>query len=82
MEERQILERINALAREEHALFELESGGRATEDDIKRLRQIQRMLGRFRSALRHWRASREFAVGPRALGNAKADGKAKRLTRD
>lgn len=64
LDEQQLIERINALAREEHELFERESNGTATEEDIKRLHRVQRMLDETWVLLRHWRAAREFGVEP------------------
>jgi Protein of unknown function (DUF2630) len=62
MDEKQILERINALAHEEHALFEREASGHATEDDVKRLRELQRTLDQCWDFLRQWRARREYGL--------------------
>lgn len=62
MDEQQILERINTLAHEEHTLFQREAGGQATEDDVKRLRQLQRTMDQCWDLLRQWRAKREFGL--------------------
>lgn len=64
MNEQHILERINTLAREEHALFEREAGGHATDDDVKRLRELQKTLDQCWDFLRQWRARREFGLDP------------------
>jgi hypothetical protein len=64
MDEQQIIERINALAHEEHALFEREASGQATDDDVKRLRELQKALDRCWDFLRQWRARREFGLDP------------------
>jgi Protein of unknown function (DUF2630) len=60
MDEQQILAQINTLAHEEHELFERESSGRATEEDVKRLRELQTTLDQCWDFLRQWRARREF----------------------
>jgi hypothetical protein len=60
MDEQQILEQINALAHEEHGLFEREARGQATDDDVKRLRQLQKTMDQCWDFLRQWRAKREF----------------------
>jgi hypothetical protein len=64
MDEQEILGRINTLAHEEHALFEREANGQATEDDVKRLRQLQRTMDQCWDFLRQWRARREFGLDP------------------
>jgi hypothetical protein len=62
MDEHQIVERINALAHEEHALFQREASGQATENDVTRLRELQRTLDQCWDFLRQWRARREFGL--------------------
>ncbi|HEX3498575.1 MAG TPA: DUF2630 family protein [Stellaceae bacterium] len=51
---------IDALAREEHVLFEREAAGTATTADRERLRQIEVALDRCWDLLRQRRARREF----------------------
>lgn len=55
---------IDALAREEHALFEREANGTATTADRERLRQIEVALDRCWDLLRQRRAKREFGQNP------------------
>jgi len=55
---------INELAREEHALFERESHGTATDADRERLRRLQVMLDQCWDLLRQRRAKREFGMNP------------------
>jgi hypothetical protein len=55
---------INELAREEHALFERESRGTATDADRERLRRLQVMLDQCWDLLRQRRAKREFGMNP------------------
>ena len=64
MDEQEILGRINTLAHEEHALFQREASGQATEDDVKRLSDLQRTLDQCWDLLRQWRARREFGLDP------------------
>jgi hypothetical protein len=55
---------IDALAREEHALFEREATGTARTADRERLRQIALELDRCWDLLRQRRAKREFGQDP------------------
>ena len=55
---------IDALAREEHVLFEREAAGSATPADLQRLRQIEVALDRCWDLLRQRRAKREFGQDP------------------
>lgn len=64
MAEDKVGERINELAREEHALFEKESHGTATTADRDRLRRIQITLDQCWDLLRQRRARREFGLNP------------------
>jgi hypothetical protein len=64
MEDKPIIERIDMLAREEHALFALESGGKATINDQERLKELQIMLDQCWDLLRQRRAKREFGLNP------------------
>jgi len=64
MDDRKVTDSINALAREEHALFERESKGTATEADRARLNQIQVTLDQCWDLLRQRRARREFGMDP------------------
>lgn len=55
---------IEILAREEHALFEKESSGKATAADSERLRQVGIQLDQCWDLLRQRRAKREFGQNP------------------
>jgi hypothetical protein len=57
-------EQINALAREEHEIFERESRGKASDADRERLRQLQITLDQCWDLLRQRRARREFGLDP------------------
>lgn len=60
MDDEELIERINALAREEHELFAREAAGTATPPEIARLHDIQHTLDRLWEVLRRVRARREF----------------------
>jgi len=64
MDDRKVTDTINALAREEHELFERESHGTATEADRQRLEKIQTTLDQCWDLLRQRRAYREFGLDP------------------
>ena len=64
MDDRKVTDTINELAREEHALFERESNGTATEADRTRLNHIQGTLDQCWDLLRQRRARREFGMDP------------------
>jgi len=64
MDDRKVTENINALAREEHELFDRESKGTATEADRQRLQKIQTTLDQCWDLLRQRRARREFGQDP------------------
>jgi hypothetical protein len=64
MDDSNAIKHIDKLAAEEHALFERESHGKATEADIKRLRELQTMLDQTWDLLRQRRAKREFGQNP------------------
>ena len=64
MDDRKVTDTINELSREEHALFERESNGTATEADRVRLNHIQVTLDQCWDLLRQRRARREFGMDP------------------
>ena len=64
MDDEKVTHTINELAREEHALFERESRGTATDADRERLRRLQVMLDQCWDLLRQRRAKREFGMNP------------------
>jgi hypothetical protein len=66
MDDKTVTEHIDALAREEHELFERQSRGTATDADRERLRRLQIMLDQCWDLLRQRRARREFGLDPDA----------------
>jgi hypothetical protein len=64
MDDKEVTESIDKLAREEHKLFARESRGIATDADRERLRRIQIMLDQCWDLLRQRRAWREFGFDP------------------
>ena len=64
MDDAEILDRINELAREEHELFERESHAKATDADRERLRRLQVMLDQCWDLLRQRRARRAVGLDP------------------
>jgi hypothetical protein len=64
MDDKTIADHIDGLVREEHALFQRESDGTATDTDRARLRQIEVMLDQCWDLLRQRRARREFGLDP------------------
>ena len=61
MDDEEVIQRINALAAEEHELFGREAEGRATPAEIARLHDLQQTLDRLWEVLRRVRARRDFA---------------------
>ena len=68
MDDAKVLSRINELAREEHELFERESGPNVSDADRERLRQIQVTLDQCWDLLRQRRALREAGRDPEDAG--------------
>jgi len=66
VDDKKVTDRIDELAREEHALFERESQGKATEADQAKLKRIQVTLDQCWDLLRQRRARREFGQDPEA----------------
>ena len=64
MDDKKVTDRIDELAREEHALFEREAKGAATDADRERLQRIQVTLDQCWDLLRQRRARREFGQDP------------------
>jgi len=64
MADEQVTFQIEILAREEHALFQKESAGKATDADRARLRQVGILLDQCWDLLRQRRAKREFGLNP------------------
>jgi hypothetical protein len=64
MDDKTVINQIDKLAREEHALFEKESRRTATVADRERLQQLETMLDQCWDLLRQRRALREFGQDP------------------
>jgi hypothetical protein len=64
MQDENIIQHIDKLAREEHELFQRESQRKATYDDQQRLQKLQIMLDQCWDLLRQRRAKREFGDDP------------------
>jgi hypothetical protein len=64
MEDQDVLSRINELAGEEHALFEKEGSGAATEEDRARLERLQVTLDQCWDLLHQRRARRNAGLDP------------------
>ncbi len=64
MDDQEILDRINRLASEEHALFQRESGGNVTSAESERLKRIGVTLDQCWDLLRQRRAKRSAGQDP------------------
>jgi hypothetical protein len=64
MDDKNVTDRIDELARREHELFERESKGSATDAEREELRRIQVRLDQWWDLLRQRRARREFGQNP------------------
>ncbi len=64
MDDQQLLDRINALAHEEHELFERESRGEASDEDRVRLERLQVTLDQCWDLLHQRRARRRAGLDP------------------
>ncbi len=64
MEDRNVLQHIDQLVAEEHALLEKGDGGQLAADDHRRLQTVQLMLDQCWDLLRQRRARREFGEDP------------------
>jgi hypothetical protein len=64
MDDKNVTDHIDKLAREEHELFDRESRGVATDADRDRLRRVQVTLDQCWDLLRQRRARREFGQDP------------------
>jgi hypothetical protein len=64
MEDHRVMSKIDELAREEHALFEKESSGKATDADRARLKHLQVTLDQCWDLLRQRRARRAAGQDP------------------
>ena len=64
MDDAKVTERIGELAKEEHALFEKESSGAATDEDRDRLKRLEVTLDQCWDLLRQRRARRSAGLDP------------------
>ncbi len=64
MDDKEIVVRVNALAAEEHELFEKESRGTADDADRQRLRELEGSLDQCWDLLRQRRARRSAGLDP------------------
>jgi len=64
VEDADIIERINQLAHEEHALFERESEGEASASDRERLKRLEVTLDQCWDLLHQRRARRNAGLDP------------------
>jgi hypothetical protein len=64
MEDKQLTDRINELAHEEHQLFRKESQGKASDADRQRLRAVQITLDQCWDLLHQRRARRAAGLDP------------------
>ncbi|MDP9343867.1 MAG: DUF2630 family protein [Actinomycetota bacterium] len=64
MEDTDLIERINQLAHEEHALFEKESEGEASPGDRERLKRLEVTLDQCWDLLHQRRARRNAGLDP------------------
>ena len=64
MDDKNVIQLIDKLAREEHDLFERESHGKSADADRERLLQLQTLLDQCWDLLRQRRAKREFGQDP------------------
>lgn len=64
MDDQKVTDTIDALAREEHELFEREAHGLANDADRARLKRLEIMLDQCWDLLRQRRARREFGRDP------------------
>jgi hypothetical protein len=64
MEDRDVIDRINQLAHEEHELFEKESQGKATQAERERLKSLELSLDQCWDLLHQRRARRNAGLDP------------------
>jgi hypothetical protein len=65
VEDPEVFDRINALAHEEHAIWQKESRGEASDADRARLRQLEVTLDRLWDLLHQRRARRDAGLDPK-----------------
>ena len=64
MEDQEVIDRINELAREEHDLFQKESTGQVTDSERARLRSLEVSLDQCWDLLHQRRARRAAGMNP------------------
>ncbi len=64
MDDQQLVERINELAHQEHALWEAESRGEASEADRQRMKELEVTLDQCWDLLHQRRARRAAGMDP------------------
>jgi hypothetical protein len=64
MEDQDVIDRINQLAHEEHALFQKESQGEASEADRERMKRLEVTLDQCWDLLHQRRARRAAGLDP------------------
>jgi hypothetical protein len=64
MDDKDLIDRINSLAREEHELFDKESRGEAGKTDRERLRELEVTLDQCWDLLHQRRALRNAGLDP------------------
>lgn len=64
MDDRQVIDRINELAGEEHSLWEQESRGEASEQDRRRMKDLEETLDQCWDLLHQRRARRAAGMSP------------------
>jgi hypothetical protein len=64
MEDQQVIDRINALAHEEHDLFEREARGEVTDAERERLKRLEVTLDQCWDLLHQRRARRSAGLDP------------------
>jgi hypothetical protein len=64
MDDKTVLELINELAQEEHALFQKEANGAVTEGERQRLQRVEVTLDQCWDLLRQRRARRAAGLNP------------------
>jgi Protein of unknown function (DUF2630) len=64
VEDQDVVDRINELARQEHELFEKESRGEAKDSERERLKKLEVMLDQCWDLLHQRRARRDAGMNP------------------
>jgi hypothetical protein len=64
MDDAEVLRQIDELTREKHEIFDRESHGKVTEDELERFRRLEVMLDQCWDLLRQRRARRAVGLDP------------------